>query len=377
MYSVHQHWDPLKTCIVGQAYPPEFYSYITNPKVRSVMERIAIETEEDFQSLIKLLESFGVTVLRPKLADSIDAYMFNGRYLLPPVCPRDYTAMIGDRFFIDSTHREAEFRDIIEHVRLQGNEVILDQGINTASIFRVGKDLYCGTTDFGDQEIWKVIKGKGWPKDMPSSWLGHIPQKFMQDKKVLAKHQELNKQHRDKIFKFFPEYRHHFYEQESHIDGCFCAVKPGLVVSLKEIQDYSQTFPGWEITYIEDQNWAGKREFWKIKSKNAGKWWVPGEEDNDEFIEFVESYLSHWLGYIEETVFDVNSLVIDEKNVICSNFHDNVLDAYQRHGITPHVITHRHRYFWDGGIHCITSDIHREGKQVDYGLLNSQGNRAH
>jgi hypothetical protein len=57
VYSVYQHWDKLKVCIVGRSYPPEFYSYITNPRVRNVMERIAIETEEDFQKLIKLLES--------------------------------------------------------------------------------------------------------------------------------------------------------------------------------------------------------------------------------------------------------------------------------------------------------------------------------
>jgi len=34
--------------------------------------------------------------------------------------------------------------------------------------------------------------------------------------------------------------------------------------------------------------------------------------------------------------------------------------------ITPHVLNFRHRYFWDGGLHCITSDLHREGDQQDY-----------
>ena len=41
--SVHQHWDPLEACLVGKSYPPEFYEYIKNPKVRNVFERIAIE----------------------------------------------------------------------------------------------------------------------------------------------------------------------------------------------------------------------------------------------------------------------------------------------------------------------------------------------
>ena len=54
-HSVHQHWDPLKVCAVGRSFPPEFYSKIGNSKVRSVMERIAIETEEDYQKLINIL----------------------------------------------------------------------------------------------------------------------------------------------------------------------------------------------------------------------------------------------------------------------------------------------------------------------------------
>ena len=45
MYSVYQHWDPLKTCIVGRSYPPEFYAWIKNTKTRSIFERIAQETE--------------------------------------------------------------------------------------------------------------------------------------------------------------------------------------------------------------------------------------------------------------------------------------------------------------------------------------------
>ena len=59
MYSVYQHWDPLKVCVVGRSYPPEFYSWIKKPAVRSLFERIAIETEEDFQmKMRKLLNQF-------------------------------------------------------------------------------------------------------------------------------------------------------------------------------------------------------------------------------------------------------------------------------------------------------------------------------
>jgi hypothetical protein len=108
------------------------------------------------------------------------------------------------------------------------------------------------------------------------------------------------------------------------------------------------------------------KSFLDLKSKNQGKWWVPGHELNDEFTEYVETWMSHWVGYVEETVFDVNMLVIDENNVICNGYNEQVFQAFDRHNITPHIVNFRHRYFWDGGLHCVTADIHREGAQKDY-----------
>jgi hypothetical protein len=32
----------------------------------------------------------------------------------------------------------------------------------------------------------------------------------------------------------------------------------------------------------------------------------------------------------------------------------------------PVYVPWRHRYFWDGGLHCITLDLYREGTQQDY-----------
>jgi arginine deiminase len=129
---------------------------------------------------------------------------------------------------------------------------------------------------------------------------------------------------------------------------------------------YEKTFPGWEVIYLANQGWDQVKPFLELKEKNAGKWWVPGEELNADFTDFVESWMNHWVGYVEETVFDVNMLVIDPKNVVCNNYNQQVFDAFSRRGITPHVINFRHRYFWDGGLHCITSDLHREGVLNDY-----------
>lgn len=373
MYSVHQHWDPLKVCLVGRSYPAEFYSFIQNSKVRTVMETIANETEEDYQKLISLLHSFGVTTLRPDLTDSIEDYRGTLRYESPPMTPRDYTAMIGNTFYLSKNGKKNRFDakwhewrgndwplnppsskvefdllpenlkneilgyekelyfnntswdNVIKHVTQQGNTIEFDTGINTAMTTRVGRDLYIGTDGIED-----CIKAANIQKNK------------------------------------FPNYRTHVIDTRGHADGTYCPVKPGLIISLEEIPTYSDTFPDWEVVYLPGQSWAMVDPFLKLKRKNAGKWWVTGQELNDDFTEFVESWLGHWVGYVEETVFDVNMLGIDEKNVVCNNYNKKVFDAFDRHGITPHIVNFRHRYFWDGGLHCITSDIHREGTMKDY-----------
>ena len=110
MFTVHQHWDPLKVCAVGRSYPPEFYDRIPNPRVRDVMKRIATETEEDYQKLISKLEEFNVTVIRTDISKDPEVYVNNGVLNVPPpMCPRDYTAMIGDTFYMPGNNYGENF----------------------------------------------------------------------------------------------------------------------------------------------------------------------------------------------------------------------------------------------------------------------------
>lgn len=369
-WAVYQHWDPLKVCVVGRSYPPEFYSWITIPHVRSLFERIAIETEEDFQNIIKKLESFGVKVLRPNLPK--DNFV-SGKYVKPPMTPRDYTGMFGGKFyetystnFVRTDYLDIkddawpdcnswnEFNHLPEHIRLEmlnnfnfgheqihkdeydeilkhikdcGSQVLSGRCYaNTAGCMRIGKDLYWGTNSY-NQNTAKLKR---------------------------------------KIDSEFLNYRNHIVNTGGHSDATYCPVCPGLIISLYDVPTYSQTFPGWEVVYLPGQSWDKVRPFLDLKEKNQGKWWIPGFENDQAVIDTVESWLDHWTGYVEETVFDVNMLIIDPTNVIVFNYNEKVFNALERYGITPHIVPFRHRYFWDGGIHCITSDLHREGTMQDY-----------
>ena len=78
------------------------------------------------------------------------------------------------------------------------------------------------------------------------------------------------------------------------------------------------------------------------------------------------SDIDHTNIVVEETVFDVNMLSIDEHTIICNNYNKEVFEYFKKHKVEPVVYNFRHRYFWDGGVHCITQDLYREGKMEDY-----------
>lgn len=371
-WTVYQHWDPLKVCIVGRSYPPEFYSWIKISQVRALFEKIAIETEEDYQNIIKKLKEFGVKILRPDISKVTFA---GGKYIPPPMTPRDYFLSYDNIFyenysfnlpkayidvkdaawpecnseddFLDlpawiqnecndlhefSNYREAftSYNNIFSEIQSQGNIIkshIHDSRIlNGAACARIGQDLYFGTTHYNEN---------------------------------------LESQKAD-IDLLFPNTRNHVINTGGHSDGTYCPVCPGLIISIKDVPTYAETFPGWEVIYLPYQSWTRVQSFLDLKEKNKGKWWIPGFEQNQDVINIVEQWLGHWTGYVEETVFDVNMLIVDPKNVIVFNYNKQVFDALERYGITPHVVPFRHRYFWDGGIHCVTSDLHREGTLQDY-----------
>jgi N-dimethylarginine dimethylaminohydrolase len=413
MFNVYQHWDPLKVCLVGKSYSPEFYSFIETPKVRTVMERIARETEEDYQKLITKLEEFGVKVVRPKLTDNYRDYLDtkSGKIMIPPMTPRDYTIMLGKNCYFmprdptinqrrgwrytqetwknmrgdswpvstpekleewpasiiaewgnnprwpkfDEPVTELDFDIragmVMEHNRRYslpmstagmwddlfsvlleaGNPVynIVPEelhGISSAMVARIGDDLFWGTDNFA--------------RDLNGS-LDHLNQ-------------------------IEPGYKWHTVDTYGHADCTYCPIAPGLIISIEDAPMYAESFPGWKVVYLPGESWGKVKGFTDLKKKNAGKWWVPGEELNDDFTAFVNTWLTDWVGYVEESVFDVNMLIIDPKNVLCTGYNEEVFAACEAKGITLHQVPFRHRYFWDGGLHCVTADLHREGVKKNF-----------
>jgi len=389
MYSVYQHWDPLKVCVVGRTYPPEFFHWIQNTVTRDRFEKMAQETEEDYQRLISLLNGkFDVEILRPEFPEELSELYINGKWVQPPTAPRDYFLMIGDRFWVpkvpnashawsvfyrqnkeswwpeyvrprdfyaqwpqysdeiknkfqsfkavDQQHLDAKlafYQHIFDQIRNQNNEIVYTDldFINGCFVSRIGQDLYFATQTYYD------------------------------DKKSIL----------DQVNQLFANTRNHVVNSGGHGDAVYCPVTPGLIISLNDIPTYADTFPDWEVVYLPPSNYAHMREFEFSMKRNKGRWFMPGFEQDNNLIHLVDHYFDEWVGQVSETVFDVNILIIDPKNIVVSTHNKIVESACARHGIEVHVSPFRHKYFWDCGIHCVTNDLSRLGRLEDFFVSRS------
>ena len=352
MYNVYQHWDPLEVCVVGKAYPPEFYSWIKDTATRKKFEKVAVETEQDFQKLIALLKSFDVEVLRPTVPNTFEDCLIEGVWVPPPVTPRDYFIQIHDKLWLpvvpNANHAHNAFNkqtklswkefsnidqqkhnrklkfysDILEKCNVQETK---NTYISGCFVSRIGQDLFFATQSIYDD--WDAIL--------------------------------------DDVNRLFPFTNNHIVDAQGHGDAVYCPVAPGLIISITD-EDYSNSFPNWEVVHLPKSHYAAHKMFQASMKLNAGKWYIPGFEKKSLILETVNTYFDDWVGEVSETVFGVNILIINPKNIVTSEYNEQVDRACARKGIKVHVIPFRHKYFWDAGIHCITNDLHRRGTLGKY-----------
>lgn len=342
--NIWNKWDPLKKVMLGTVWGPDFFENIKDAKVRNPLQRIAEETLEDLSNYEKILKDFGCEVIRPTSdkSDRIENYINEvGEVKIPrnALQPRDNQIVIGNKLWTNyadnlnitnglksngyKLHNMFDFQNESDDYLKIENFSIEKHPPTSANVFLLGKDAYINYTCC-----------------MP--WAG--------------------------LKRMFADTRINVLDNPySHSDGCFHPIKPGAIISVFDFQDYNETFPNWDVCYIENESWEKIRDFFNWKQKTNGKWWHPEAVSNPEFANYVNTWLDEWVGYVEESVFDVNVLVLDERHVCVSSMtNKNLLDFLKKHKMEPVHVPWRHCYFWDGGLHCLTLDLYREGEKQDY-----------
>ena len=317
-------FTPLKEVWLGDCYPASWYDHLPN-EIADPFRQITEWTKQDTEKLQKFLEGRGVVVKRP-VFDSITNYLDNNDNLVkPPICPRDDYLVLDKTLY--SLHNKLEkdpWKHTMDEYKNLGYDVQepMHQPINCVfppSVVRIGKDLFVDR--FTHEHVWGFL----------CNWCVETAR----------------------------NYRVNICETNGHSDGVFCPVTPGVLVSSYHKTNYDQSFPGWDVFHIPENlhNFYFNMKQWKTSSDTIN--------NNKSFADHVVKLASDWVGDYRETVFEVNMLVLDEKNVVAMKEYPPLIKWLEDKGITVHHFDLRTRSFWDGGWHCLTLDIERDDSKID------------
>jgi hypothetical protein len=152
-----------------------------------------------------------------------------------------------------------------------------------------------------------------------------------------------------------------FTSKAGHVDGCFAVLGNNTILGIDPLIDYKHYFPNHTVVQVSTESYQDQiSDFNLMKQKVNGAWWLAGEEHNDQFISYVETNLKSWVGYVAESIFDVNVLALDANTIFVSNITNDIEKKLRDRGIDCILVSWRHRFFVDGGLHCITLDLYRD-----------------
>ena len=319
-------FTPLQELWLGATYPEHFYDHLPN-EIADPFRKITELTNEDTNRLQKFLESRGITVRRP-VFDNIDNYL-DGKDNLhkPPVTPRDnYLVLDKTLYSLHNKLPQDPWHHWMEYYRDHGSDVQspVDQPINCLhppSLVRVGQDLFLDTLTH--QHTWGFI----------CEWMVDIGQK----------------------------YRINICDTGGHCDAVFCPVGAGTIVTSHYKHNYQNSFTNWEVYQVP--NTLNNFAF----SSRHPHWFTehPSIDVNHTFGQHIIDKAHDWIGNAQETVYEVNMLVLDEHNVVAMKEYPPLFEWLDQRGITVHLFDLRTRGFWDGGWHCFTLDIRRDDTRLD------------
>lgn len=321
IYSVDS-WSQLEEVWLGDVYPESWYEHL-EPEVRDVFQHITEITRQDLNHIEQLLISQGITVRRP-VYDSIDNFVdHRGLLRKPEICPRDSFLTLGRTLLTPESN--PAWKPVLDDYRRQGQSVVnrTSHVINGANVVRIGRDVIIDTDvfDIGPESIDPAV---------------------------------------------FGDYRIHWEKNGGHMDGCFAILRPGLILANHYFDGYDRTLPGWQRIFLDEPTYWQHRNSPPPGAEYNGKFYADGVAFNQAFNRHVIEHAQNWVGNYKETYFELNCLVLNEHNVVMLGYNYNLEQTLAQHGIRIHWVPFRCRGFWDGGMHCITLDIRRQGTLQNY-----------
>ena len=390
------HWQPLKQVVLGNVFPPEFFEDVKDTKLRDSLQRVMYETKEDLDGIKKTMEDLGVEVIQVDnhWADSlgVNPYKTFGEFLelsktsesplalsKPLTAPRDSYITMGDDLLITKNYNP--------QMPIDGKHPLdmFDTNMSLVDDMWKSIDNKLGPFNFKtDNELWKEqeyfdLNMKHDPVNFRNyvyeTWSYDAPYITRIGDTILIDHKPRCNGFKEWYNKIKPDNKFKFklIDIGGHNDGSMCLPRPGLVIGAPWMEKgfFKETLPGWDQLIIEhpnnfEQQYPKEYEDYKARKKSDMLWYVDNESDNKPFTDFVDTYLKEWVGFMEESIFEVNMLSVDENTILSFNKQKEVHNKLKSVGIEPIYTRFRHRHFWDAGLHCLTLDTVREGGCESY-----------
>jgi len=340
--SVWAEFNNLKSCVIGTLPDPKDIIPFTRLKnsYEKYFTEILNKSKQELDQLEKVLNSFNVSTHR-----SAQTYpIHNGKTInTPPLAIRDIFTVYGNSLFKGNFAFEWN-----KHVPESCDHAL--DNINFSSTFNLPTDNFFFAGDFAEFNPDKDL-----PRPMfhpPLSLrIGNdivIGKKYGKEGNTLGKEEYVNW-----IKSVNPNAKFHTIDTESHIDSQIFLVRPGLLLTSLRSQKLPSFFDKWEKIYVESVNSQAhhkKNEYRHKKFHPVIAQW---------FYNFLETCT-------EETYFNLNSLSIDEENVLFTGTHPKLFSQLEKKGITCIAVDMKATTFWDTGVHCSTNELERHGELENY-----------
>ena len=383
-YQKYNHHGKLRKIILGSFFEPKFFSKIADSRVREPLMKIAEEINEDLNYFENVLKQFGSEVVRPKIKNN---YLDINNAYLPPLQVRNNFVVIGKKIYqLLPDYQDSIVDDLPGVIDLvHDNDLFYKKSMALAA-----ENFNPESQVLYSRSKYNQLAGHNWP-----DYHAYVSRNFVIDTKIqfeigryksvleyeskeLGPLQAPNVINTNEcIYVDSNEYCNYanwlqtriedtrpviqFTSGAGHVDGCFAVLGKQVILGIDPLIDYNTVFPGYKVIKVPETSYQNYLVDFKImKSKVGGAWWIVGEEHNDNLIAFIQNHLKSWTGFVQESIFDVNVLALDENTICVSNITSELESKLKQQGIECIVVPWRHRFFVDGGLHCITLDLFRD-----------------
>ena len=333
--TVYSEFQPLQSVVVGRLFPVDEYLKNLNlaPQWEKSLKTILKKATNELENLSSVLQQRNITVHRPKLYPMKTA----GFHPAPLTC-RDWFLRYGDDCLIGNEAFQVNQIRINSTDHLYKNvhyiptdDIFSDDSIDkfecdklaraylhTCNIIRYGKDLFVT----GNYELTGNKKGMQYAID----W-----------------------------FKENYDVRIHIIEHAvDHLDGQIHIVKPGVMLSVLTKDQLPDFFKNWTVIVCDEVS----------QEQAYGKTYAYRYKKLHPII--AKQYASFLEANPEETMFNLNSLSIDENTILIPGFDARIFNTLEKLGVECISIDFRAVCFFDSGIHCATNELDRIGNCEDY-----------